>query len=180
MTTARCCGCGPGGTGTWAGPRTRPRAGSTPCCGLGPGGVPEEITATQATRILDRSTPSGAAGQARFDLAAELLADMRRPDAQIRQSTKKLAVAVKASATTLTGLFGVGPFVAATVIGDAADVTRFASRDHFASCNGTAPIEVSSGNREIHRLSLRGNRRGEHANPPAAVPHILPPLLLGR
>ncbi len=25
-----CCGCGPGGTGTWAGPRTRPRAGSTP------------------------------------------------------------------------------------------------------------------------------------------------------
>src|SRR5260370_11566245 len=175
MTTARCCGCGPGGTGTWAGPRTRPRAGSTPGCGLVPGGVPEEITATQATGILDRSTPAGAAGQARFALAAELLADMRRLDAQIRESTKKLAVAVKASATTLTGLFGVGPFVAATVIGDAADVTRFASRDHFASYNGTAPIEVSSGNRKIHRLSLRGNRRGHHPIHHTATHHNPPP-----
>src|SRR5258708_12342916 len=109
MTTARCCGCGPGGTGTWAGPRTRPRAGSTPCCGLVPGGVPEEITAAQATRILDRSTPSGAAGQARFDLAAELLADMRRLDAQIREPPKKLAVAVKASPPTLPGLSRFAP-----------------------------------------------------------------------
>jgi len=33
-------------------------------------------------------------------------------------------------------------------------VNRFPSRDHFASCNGTAPIEVSSGNRKINRLSL--------------------------
>src|SRR5258708_1199713 len=113
------------------------------------GGVPGEIHAAQATRILDRSTPSGTAGQARFELAAELLADMRRLDAQMRESKKKLAVAVKASATTLTGLFGVGPFVAATVIGDAADVAPFASRDHLAPYNGTAPIEVSSGHREI-------------------------------
>jgi transposase len=132
-------------------------------CELVPGGVPEEITAAQATRILGRSTPSGAAGQARFELAAELLADMRRLDGQMRESKKKLAVAVKASGTTLTDLFGVGPFVAATVIGDAADVARFGSRDHFASYNGTAPIEVSSGNRKIYRLSLRGNRRVNHA-----------------
>jgi hypothetical protein len=32
-------------------------------CELVPGGVPEEITAAQATRILERSTPSGVAGQ---------------------------------------------------------------------------------------------------------------------
>ncbi len=141
-------------------------------CELVPGGVPEEITAAQATRILDRSTPSGAAGQARFELAAELLADMRRLDGQMRESQKKLAVAVKASATTLTDLFGVGPFVAATVIGDAAGVARFGSRDHFASYNGTAPIEVSSGNRKIYRLSLRGNRRVNHAIHMAAITQI--------
>jgi hypothetical protein len=53
---------------------------------------------------MERSTPSGAAGQARFELAAELLADMRRLDGQMRESKKKLAVAVKASGTTLTDL----------------------------------------------------------------------------
>ena len=141
-------------------------------CELVPGGVPEEITAAQATRILQSATPSGAAGQARLELAAELLDDMRGLDARIRESKKKLAVAVKASSTSLTELFGVGPVVAATVIGDAGDVARFASRDHFASYNGTAPIEVSSGNRKIHRLSLRGNRRINHAIHMTAITQI--------
>ena len=141
-------------------------------CELVPGGVPEEITAAQAGRVLGSAKPSGAAGQARRDLAAELLEDMRRLDAQMRESKKKLAVAVRASGTSLTGLFGVGPVNAATVIGDASDVARFASRDHFAAYNGTAPIEVSSGNRKIHRLSLRGNRRVNHAIHMAAITQI--------
>jgi transposase len=141
-------------------------------CELVPGGVAEEITAAQATRILERSTPSGAAGQARRELAAELLDGMRHIDARIRESKKKLAVAVKASGTSLTSLFGAGPFAAATVIGDAGDVARFASRDHFAAYNGTAPAEVSSGNRKVYRLSLRGNRRVNHAIHMAAITQI--------
>jgi len=40
-----------------------------------------------------------------------------------------------------------GPVVAGIVIGDVRDVSRFPARDHFAACNGTAPIEVSSGQR---------------------------------
>ena len=36
-------------------------------------------------------------------------------------------------------------------------------RDHFAAYNGTAPVEVSSGNRRIHRLSRGGNRHLDHA-----------------
>ena len=116
-------------------------------CELVPGGVPEEITATQVTRMLQSAKPSGTAGQARGELAAELLADMRRLEAQIRASKKKLAIAVRASGTTVTEIFG-APVIAATVAGDACDVARFASRDHFAACNGTAPIEVSSGNRK--------------------------------
>ena len=58
------------------------------------------------------------------------------------------------------------------MIGDVTDVTRFPSRDHFASYNGTAPVEVSSGNRKIYRLSLRGNRRINHALHMAAVTQI--------
>ena len=97
---------------------------------------------------------------------------MRRLDAQLRDTRKKLAAAVRASGTTLTEVFGVGPVIAGTVIGDIAGVSRFPSRDHFASCNGTAPVEVSSGNRKIHRLSLRGNRRINHAIHMAAITQI--------
>jgi transposase len=97
---------------------------------------------------------------------------MRRLNEQMLESKKKLASAVRASGTSLTEVFGVGPVVAATVIGDVADVSRFASRDHFAAYNGTAPIEVSSGNRKIYRLSLRGNRRINHAIHMAAITQI--------
>ena len=149
-------------------------------CELVPGGVPEEITAAHAARILRSATPSGTAGQARGELAAELLEDMRRLDAQIRESKKKLATAVKASGTSLTGIFGVGPVIAATVIGDVACVARFATRDRFAAYNGTAPIEVSSGNRKTYRLSLRGNRRINHALHMAAITQIRHPHSDGR
>ena len=109
---------------------------------------------------------------ARCELAAEFLADLRRIDAQMSDAKKKLTIAVRASGTTLTSVFGVGPIVAATVIGDVRHVSRFADRDHFAAYNGTAPIEVSSGRRKIYRLSRRGNRRLNHVIHMAAVPQV--------
>ena len=138
-------------------------------CELIPGGVPDEITAGQAARILEQAAPAGAVAQARCELAAELLAEIRHLDAQRREVKKKLAAAVTASGTSLTEVFGVGPVIAATVIGDVIIVARFPSRDHFAACNGTAPVEVSSGQRKIYRLSLRGNRRLNHAVHMAAI-----------
>ena len=141
-------------------------------CNLVPGGISKEISAAQAARILGQATPSGAVEVARAELAAEFLEDMRRLDAQLRGTRKKLAAAVKVSGTTLTEVFGVGPVIAGTIIGDIADVSRFPGRDHFASYNGTAPVEVSSGNRKIHRLSLRGNRRINHAIHMAAITQL--------
>ena len=141
-------------------------------CELTPGGFSKEITAAQATRVLAAVQPAGAVGTARCELAAEFLVDLRRIDAQMRDTRKRLNAAVKASGTTVTEIFGVGPVIAAIVIGCVVDASRFASRDHFASYNGTAPIEVSSGNRKIHRLSRRGNRRLNHAIHMAAVTQI--------
>ena len=141
-------------------------------CDLIPGGHSKEISAAQAAKILEQVTPSGAAALARAELAADFLADLRHLDAQLRDTKKKLAAAVRASGTTLTQVFGVGPVIAGTVIGDVAEVSRFPGRDHFAACNGTAPVEVSSGNRKIHRLSLRGNRRINHAIHMAAITQI--------
>jgi transposase len=80
---------------------------------------------------------------ARYELAMDFLADLRRIDAQMREAKRRLEVAVKASGTTVTEVFGVGPYVAATVIGYVGDVGRFSDRDHFASYNGTAPIEAT-------------------------------------
>ena len=141
-------------------------------CELVPGGIRKEITAGQAARFLDQVTLAGAAAQARCELAAAFLEDLRRLDAQLRETKKKLAAAVKASGTSLTGIFGAGPVIAGTVIGDVRHVSRFPSRDHFAAYNGTAPVEVSSGGRKTYRLSLRGNRRLNHAIHMAAISQI--------
>jgi transposase len=141
-------------------------------CDLVPGGIRKEISAGQAARILEQVRPSDAVATARCDLAAEFLTDIRRLDVQLRDTHKKLAAAVKASGTSVTGLFGVGPVIAGTVIGDVRQVFRFGSRDHFAAYNGTAPVEVSSGGRKVFRLSLRGNRRLNHAIHMAAITQI--------
>lgn len=141
-------------------------------CELVPGGVSGEIAAGQAAQLLGWITPAGAVEAARRELAAQFADDLRRIDAQMRDTRKKLTAAVRASGTSLTGLSGVGPVIAAAVIGDVRDVSRFASRDHFAAYNGTAPIEVSSGKRKIYRLSRRGNRRLNHAIHMAAVTQV--------
>src|SRR6516164_5584177 len=141
-------------------------------CELVPGGVPGEISAGRAARLLESVTPAGAVEAARWELAAELTEDLRGVDARIRQTRTKAAAAVRAAGTCLTGLFGVGPVIAAAVIGDVRHVSRFGNRDRFAAYNGTAPIEVSSGGRKVYRLSRRGNRRLNHAIHMAAVTQI--------
>ena len=56
-------------------------------------------------------------------------------------------------------LHGIGPSGAARLLADVGDIRRFADRDRFASWNGTAPLDASSGDQQRHRLSRAGNRR---------------------
>jgi transposase len=149
-------------------------------CELVPGGIGKEITVAHAARVLAQASPSGAVQQARAEPAADLLEDLRRADAQLRETKKKLEAAVRAAGTSLTEIFGVGPFIAATVIGETGDVSRFASRDAFAAYNRTAPVEVSSGKRKVFRLSRRGNRRINHAAHMTAVTQVRYPGTEGR
>jgi transposase len=122
-------------------------------CELVPGEVPDEICATKAARLLASFRPDRAVAADRVELAGELLEDSRRLDAQIKESRKRLTAIVKASRTSTTKLCGVGPMVAAAAIGITGDDTRFPNRDRFASLNGTAPIDVSSGRKKVYRLS---------------------------
>jgi transposase len=133
------------------------------------GGIAKEIYASDVDRFFLEHKAETPVEQVRYDLAAELLEDIRRLDAQLKASHKRIRDAVRASGTSVTELFGVGPIIAATLIGYTGDVTRFANRDHYASYNGTAPVEFSSGGRVVHRVSQRGNRNLNHAIHMAAV-----------
>ena len=139
---------------------------------LAPGGIAREINVSAAVAFLANITPSSVVEQIRYDLARELIDDICRLDVQLKESHKRITIAVRASSTTLTDLFGVGPMTAAVVIGNVGDVRRFRNRDHFAAYTGTAPVEFSSGGRIVHRLSRRGNRTLNAAIHMAAVTQL--------
>jgi len=77
--------------------------------------------------------------------------------------------AVKDTATTLTRIYGVGQVNAGLILGEVGHVSRFPTRNHFASHPGTAPVAVSSGDHNRHRLNRAGNRRLNHAIHIAAI-----------
>jgi Transposase IS116/IS110/IS902 family len=64
--------------------------------------------------------------------------------------------------------------------GFSGDISGLANRDAYAACNGTAPVERSSGGRVVHRISQRGNRRLTHALHLAAICQIRRPSSDGR
>ena len=92
---------------------------------LAAGGIAKEINASDVDRFLAEVTPATPAEQVRYDLAVELLDDIRRLDAQLKASHKRIRAAVAASGTTLTDIFGVGPIIAAMLIGYTGDIARF-------------------------------------------------------
>jgi len=126
---------------------------------LVPGGAPKHLTTFRARHILATVRPRDLVGRTRRQLAAELIAELTALDKKIKQANKALTQLIAAAGSTLQRLHGIGPAVAARLIGDVGDITRFASRNHFASWNGTAPIDASSGEQHRHRLSRVGNRR---------------------
>ena len=147
---------------------------------LVPGGITQQITANRAAALLASVTPAGPVEATRHALALEHLEDLRRIDEQMRASKQRISDAVKASGTTTTEVFGIGPVGAAIAVGQTRDVSRFANRDRFAAYNGTAPIEVGSGGHSVHRLSRRGNRQLNHAIHMAAITQIRHPHSPGR
>lgn len=126
---------------------------------LVPGGAKTFLSATQARALLGTVRPRDVVGKTRRKLAAELIAELDRIDKQIKVASKQLRELVEATGSSLLELNGIGPSGAARLLGDIGDVARFPTRGHFASWNGTAPIDASSGDQTRHRLSRAGNRR---------------------
>jgi transposase len=128
-----------------------------------PGGAKKDLSAAQAKALLAKVRPRDAAGRARRRVAAELISDLERIYQRKKDPSKELSALLKATATTLTDLNGIGPSGAARLLVEAAGITRFPGKAHFASWNGTAPIDASSGDQVRHRLSRAGNRQVNRA-----------------
>ena len=88
----------------------------------------------------------------RATIARRRIARLRDLDHEIRDLAMQLGTLVAASRTRLTDLVGIGPILAARILGEVGDVRRFPTADHFAAANGTAPIPVASGRTDRHRL----------------------------
>lgn len=89
----------------------------------------------------------------------ELIDDLEVVDRRTKAADKELKQLVLDRGSTLMDLPGIGPSGAARLLADTEDIHRFASRDRFASWNGTAPLDASSGQQQRHRLSRAGNRK---------------------
>lgn len=137
-----------------------------------PGGAPTAISAATAFGLLNDLKPGDPASEVRLEIAIDHIEDVMRLDRKIDDYTRRIVTEVKASGTTLTRIYGVGPLNAALIIGEVGDVSRFPSRDHFASYSGAAPISASSGDHQRHRLNRAGNRTLNHALHIAAVVQI--------
>jgi transposase len=124
-----------------------------------PGGAKRFLSALQARAAIATVRPRDIVGKTRRRLVVELIGELEGIDKKIKSIDKDLTALVVARGSTLLELHGIGPSGAARLLADVGDVTRFATRDRFASWNGTAPLDASSGQQLRHRLSRAGNRR---------------------
>jgi len=124
-----------------------------------PGGAKKDLSAAQAKALLAKVRPRDVAGKTGRRVAAELIGDLERIYQRKKAANKELKELVAETGTTLMDLHGIGPSGAARLLVEVADITRFPNRAHFASWNGTAPIDASSGDQVRHRLSRAGNRQ---------------------
>lgn len=98
----------------------------------------------------------------------------RRPELQARLARERLArllalgrqiraleaeISGRVVGHPLLSLPGVGPLVAAKLLGEIGDPARFRSADAFAAFAGAAPIPASSGQVQRMRLNRGGNRQ---------------------
>ncbi|MFE4456558.1 IS110 family transposase [Nocardia tengchongensis] len=124
-----------------------------------PGGAKVFLSVRQARELIAAITPADAAVRIRLRLVVELIEDLETIDRKTRAADKELRQLVLERGSTLMDLHGIGPSSAARLLADVGDIRRFHDRNRFASWNGTAPLDASSGDQQRHRLSRAGNRK---------------------
>jgi transposase len=96
-------------------------------------------------------------------IARDMIRRIRELTRTITQLYEQLAGLVKQAAPQLLAEPGLGVLIAAKLIGEIAGIDRFTSDAQLARISGCAPIPVSSGRTDRHRLDPGGNRQLNHA-----------------
>jgi transposase len=96
---------------------------------------------------------------ARVKIARDELRHMRELSRTIDALEVEIAELVAQVAPQLLGEPGFGPLTAAKLIGEIAGAQRFSTDAKLARAGGIAPIPVSSGKTNRHRLDRGGNRQ---------------------
>jgi transposase len=96
---------------------------------------------------------------ARVRVSRDLIRSIRQSLRQERDLQKEIAALVTDQAPQLLDIPGCGPLTAARLIAETAGPNRFKTDAQFARLAGVAPIPVSTGNTNRHRLDRQGNRR---------------------
>lgn len=147
---------------------------------LTPGGTHRGLKASRARQLLDKLRPEDPVAQMRLHLAEQHLEDIKALDVKMKLVRGQIEGLVTDTGSHLADLYGIGPVIAGRILAEVESIDRFPSKDHFASYNGTAPIDASSGDQVRHRLSRAGNRRLNHALHMMAVTQIRYPGSTGR
>jgi transposase len=118
------------------------------------GSLNSDIRLNQVARHLRRLKP-----HARVRIARDLVTRIRQLTRQARAIERELRVLIRAHRPQLLAETGCGTLTAATLIGRTAGAERFPTDSHFARLAGVAPVPVSSGRRDRHRLHRGGDRQ---------------------
>jgi transposase len=113
-------------------------------CHLISGGAQRHLSATKARQLLSAVRPRDAVGKARKQLALDYAGELDRLDGRLKQLKRQIGEVLAEDPTSLVQIDGIATINAAKILAEVGDVHRFASRHHFASYTGTAPIDVSS------------------------------------
>jgi transposase len=95
----------------------------------------------------------------RGELVRKRLGELSRLEGEIAAMDRRIRATVQKTGTSLTSIPGVGPFIAAKILGEVGDPSRIRSKPAFAVLSGTAPLSASSGQVQRHRLNRGGNRQ---------------------
>jgi transposase len=137
-----------------------------------PGGASRSLTAKKAKQLLATVRPRDEVGKLRRRLIAEQIHDLEALDRRIAKIDVELKAMVADTPTTLPGIYGVGVVTASMILGEVGNVARFKSANHFASYNGTAPLDRGSGGVQAPAVNMKGNRRLNHAIHVVAVTQV--------
>jgi transposase len=106
-------------------------------------------------------------------IARDMIIRVRELTRTITRLYQQLTDLVKQVAPQLLAEKGLGVLIAAKLIGEIGEIDRFTSDAQLARISGCAPIPVSSGRTDRHRLDPGGNRQLNHAFHTLALTKIL-------